>query len=162
MNVLRAIKLSKMGLSADALSAAIADGGTPTVAIIVGEVASVLHREGDLGGYVEFAGEFQSENKLNGERYRAAKMFLPSLAESSILGMLGISLADLMSGERVALDAPITVAVSLGVEKNTSNKGGSKYAYTCSPLIEPREDDRLNSLMEQAQKQISAPEKKKK
>ena len=142
-----------------------ADGKEIPILRVYGKVSGTVAKEGDLGPYITFNGQFEAQNLLTGEKGRSDKLIVPGLCETCFneVYMKGVEEAKAVAGK----DGPkggqvfVNVAADITTMKNPSNKGGWKHKYGVTPLIEATGEDDLTRLasMFKAPKLLNPPKK---
>lgn len=169
MKYLNKITLATMGVDTrDAEKIGVdANGKEVPILRVYGRVSSTSAREGDLGPYIVFQGQFEAVNLINGEKGRSDKMIVPTLAATCFneVYMKGLEEAK-SAAEKGPKDGQVFVAVAgdITTMKNPSNKGGYKHKYGVAPLIEATGEDDLTRLAKTfpTPKLLKGPEKKSK
>lgn len=144
-----------------------ADGKEVPILRVYGKVSGTVAKEGDLGPYITFNGQFEAQNLLTGEKGRSDKLIVPGLCETCFneVYMKGVEEAKATAGK----DGPkggqvfVNVAADITTMKNPSNKGGWKHKYGVTPLIEATGEDDLTRLASsfKAPKLLNPPKKEK-
>jgi hypothetical protein len=167
MKYLNKITLATMGIDTrDAEKIGVdADGREVAVLRVYGRVSGASAREGDLGPYIVFLGQFEAQNLISGEKGRSDKMIVPVLAQTCFNEVYMKGLEEAKAGaEKGPKDGQVFVAVAADITtmKNPSHKGGWKHKYGVAPLIEATGEDDLTRLAKSfpAPKLLSAPSKK--
>jgi len=169
MKYLNKITVATMGIDTrDAEKIGVeAKGKEVPILRVYGKVSSATPKEGDLGPYIVFGGQFEAQNLITGEKGRSDKLIVPSLCETCFneVYMKGLEEAKAVSGPNAPKDGQVfvNVAADISTMENPSNKGGWKHKYGVQPLIEAVGEDDLTRLANQfaAPKLLNAPEKKK-
>jgi hypothetical protein len=170
MKYLNKITVATMGIDTrDAEKIGVeADGKEVAILRVYGKVSSTSAREGDLGPYIVFQGQFEAQNLINGEKGRSDKLIVPTLCETCFneVYMKGVEEAKAAAGPDAPKDGQVfvNVAADITTMKNPSNKGGWKHKYGVTPLIEATGEDDLTRLAAsfKAPKLLSAPKGNKK
>ncbi len=170
MKYLNKITLATMGVDTrDAEKIGVdADGKEIPILRVYGKVSNTAAKEGDLGPYVVFSGQFEAQNLITGEKGRSDKMIVPSLAETCFneVYMKGLEEAKAAAGPDAPKDGQVfvNVAADITTMKNPSNKGGWKHKYGVAPLIEAAGEDDLTRLAAsfKAPKLLNPPKKESK
>jgi hypothetical protein len=142
-----------------------ANGKEVPILRVYGKVSGAVAKEGDLGPYITFNGQFEAQNLVTGEKGRSDKMIVPSLAETCFneVYMKGLEEAKAAAGADAPKDGQVFVAVAADITtmKNPSHKGGWKHKYGVAPLIEATGEDDLTRLAASfpAPKLLSGPAK---
>lgn len=168
MKYLNKLTTATIGIdSRDAEKIAV-DAGGPEVAImrVYGKVNRATPKDGDLGPYIVFEGEFEGVNLITGEKGRSDKLIVPKLAETCFNEVYQKGVAERASQTdadgKQPKDGMIFVAIAgdITVAENKSNKGGWKMKYGVAPLIDAVGEDDLTRLANSfpAPKMLSAPE----
>ena len=151
MKYLNKITLATMGIDTRDAETLAVDAGGSEIAImrVYGKVSSAQAKEGDLGPYITFSGQFEAQNLITGEKGRSDKLIVPSLAETCFneVYMKGIEEAK-ASAEKAPKDGQVFVAIAgdITAMENKSAKGGWKHKYGVAPLIEATGEDDLTRL----------------
>lgn len=169
MKYLNKLTVATMGIDTREAEQIGVDAGKNEVAIlrVYGKVSSATPKEGDLGPYIVFGGQFEAQNLITGEKGRSDKLIVPSLCETCFneVYMKGLEEAKANAGDKAPKDGQVfvNVAADITVMENPSNKGGWKHKYGVAPLIEATGEDDLTRLASQfkAPKLLNAPGKKK-
>jgi len=114
---------------------------------IFGRAGSCKAKQSDLGESFEFRGNFEATRLLDGEVFRASKLFLPKILEG------------LMADAMMASDESIDFIVEIGLQWS---KNAYHYEWTVKPLMDSQQADQLAHLREKATAdipQLPAPEK---
>lgn len=152
MKYLNKVTLATMGIETrEAESIALeAAGKEVPIMRVYGKVASVTAKEGDLGPYLVFSGQFEAHNLISGEKGRSDKLIVPALCETCFneVYQKGLEEARAIAGSDAPKDGQVfvNVAADITTMKNPSNKGGWKHKYGVSPLIEATGEDDLTRL----------------
>lgn len=115
---------------------------------VAGIVNDFKTGEGDNGPWVGARGRFLATNLVTGEQFSAPVCFLPDAAMDLVRGSMP---------EQGSLEFGFDIHANYNAASITS------YEYTATPLIEPSENDPLQSLMAafEAKAPIALPEPKK-
>lgn len=138
ISFLRKITTAGIGLSMPVLEDAVKGNGDKyrEVMRVYGTVASAEPgKDTGLGPYSVFSGEFEAQNMLSGDKFRSAKLILPSIAEVPLLGMLSDDKA-----------MRVKFALAITANENRSMKGGKKYRFGVTPLMEMDANDELSRI----------------
>ena len=112
------------------------EDGTPIPILrAYGLVSGTKEGEGDYGPFCAFLGTFEAENLSSGQRFRAAKLFLPNEAEEMVQG----SLASANGGK---------VKIGFDIEVSYDADASTKYVYHVTPLVDEGEGDVLREMAE--------------
>jgi hypothetical protein len=167
MKYLNKITLATMGIDTRDAEKIGVDAAPKEVPIlrVYGKVSSTSAREGDLGPYIVFQGQFEAQNLITGDKGRSDKLIVPSLAETCFNEVHQKGLQEAKAGaEQGPKDGQVFVAVAADITtmKNPSNKGGWKHKYGVTPLIEATGEDDLTRLAKTfpTPKLLKGPEKK--
>lgn len=168
MKYLNKITVATMGIDTREAEKIAVDAGGPEIGIlrVYGKVGRTAAKEGDLGPYIVFEGEFEAQNLITGEKGRSDKMIVPKLAETCFneVYMKGVAEAK-DAAEKGPKDGQVYVAVAadITVMENKSNKGGWQHKYGVAPLIDAAGEDDLTRLAATfpAPKVLNAPQPEK-
>lgn len=139
LSFLKKITTAGVGLGTEVLEGTVKGNGDSYTEVmrVYGMVsASEAGKDTGLGPYSVFTGEFEAVNMLNGEKFRATKLILPAIAEAPLL-----SLCDDAHGK-----SKVRFALAITVNENKSAKGGRKYRFGVTPLMEMSAEDELSKL----------------
>lgn len=112
---------------------------------IVGNATSVGSGVSAFGEFIFFKGRFRASNLLTGEEVESGKLFLPDIAQDLIHGALN-AVGDKSGGVDFAFD--------IGIKIDAQSATG--YVYTCTPLLDTRENCPVARLTKMINDQESA------
>lgn len=140
VSFLKKLTVREAGLSMAELekTAVAAAGETVSVLRIVGSLTGSEAQQSSYGPYVAFDGEFAGVNLASGQEYRSGKLILPQVAEAPLNQILS---------SREDETVKVKFAIDLTVIENKSLKGGTKFKYGVTPLIESSQDDELGKML---------------
>lgn len=106
---------------------------------VYGRVKTATQGQGTYGPYTKFGGEFEAVNLLDGNKFRSTALCLPAMGEQMVNDMLE---------SREDKDTWVQFGIDVTVEYNNSAKGGTKFSYGITPLMQQSsaKDDLLSKL----------------
>jgi hypothetical protein len=91
-----------------------------------------------FGETVEFQGQFEATNMLDGEIYRSNRLFLPPVLTEMVRSQVIAA-----QGDDPANDAAVQFAFDIGADSANNAHG---YQYTIEPLTPPSKSDPLEAM----------------
>lgn len=91
-----------------------------------------------FGETVEFQGQFEATNMIDGEVYRSNRLFLPPVLTEMVRAQVVAA-----QGEDGANDAAVQFAFDIGADSANNAHG---YQYTIEPLTAPSKSDPLEAM----------------
>lgn len=146
------------GLDKSVLSDLIADADGPTnVMNVVGRILGAEQKNGDLGPYVIFNGNFSAKTAINpDEEIRSNVLIVPGVAEMVLVAQCG--------GCKAAYPDPIAIMLKIGIAPNTDSRSAdtNPYVWTVETAGEAPKDDFISQLWAEVEgpKQLEAPKGK--
>lgn len=126
------------------------NGATVMLVNVAGLARGIRTGSSNFGDWTALTGDFVAEALVGdkaGQKFRTGQLFLPDVALNLILPVV----------EEIGRNGAVEMAFSVGITAEaTSNTG---YEYTAQFLMEPAENDPLETLIAKAMPALPAPEK---
>lgn len=141
-NYCKKITVSGIGLDTDTLETTAGENkkGNIPVMRVYGRIDDAKTGQSQFNEYVRFSGEFESVNLIDGSVWRSRSLIVPEIAEQNLQDMYN------QAGEGASIDFAVDVTVSY----YESNKGGRKFRYGVTTVLDNSGgEDNLSKIRKQ-------------